>query len=108
VKLAARQPDGQTLREHLLAAAAAGAPVDDLLTTPPPQGAEDLWQAFVDLSASRPAGMGPAGIPPSEIVAWQTLCRLRLTPWECETLLAMDRAVLAELERQRTSKGPPP
>jgi hypothetical protein len=82
--------------------------IDEDLVAPPPPFATDLWLAFAELSASRPSGMAPAGIPPTELVAWQTLNRVRLTPWEVETLLAMDRAALNELERQRTAKGSPP
>ena len=95
MRLAATQPDGATLRDHLQAAVASGAATDPLLLhTAPPEGAA-LWDAFVALNGARPVGMAPGPVPPSEIVAWQQLMGLRLTPWEVETLMAMDRAALA-------------
>ncbi len=62
-----------------------------------PPGTDGLLQAFYDLHASRPVGMGPSAIPFSEILAWQQAMNLVLTPWEAETLLFIDRAVLALL-----------
>ena len=96
MRLALRQPDGSTLRDHLQAAATAtGRPDEQLSARVPPDGSA-LWAAFVDLSAARPVGMGGAGaVPPSEVLAWQQLQGLRLSPWEIDTLGAMDRASLA-------------
>lgn len=95
MQLAAAQPDGSTLRQHLQAAAAAGAPPDPRLNSRPPEAAAALYDLFVALNAARPVGMGPNAIPPSEMLAWQQLHGVRLSPWEAETLLAMDRAALA-------------
>lgn len=33
----------------------------------------------------------------TEIIAWQKAMNVRLTPWEVETLLHLDRAALAEM-----------
>lgn len=95
MQLAARMPDGATLRDHLAAAAAHGGPPDPRLHLRPPPGTAAVWECFVALNGCRPAGMGPSGIPPSEIDAWQRLHGVRLTPWEVELLMAVDRAVLA-------------
>ena len=59
-----------------------------------PPGTEGLLQAFYDLHSMRPSGMGPSAIPLSEILAWQQAMNIALTPWEIETLLCIDRAVL--------------
>lgn len=95
MQLAARLPDGATLRQHLQAAAAAGSPADPRLTSKAPDAVAVLWEAFIDLNASRPAGMGVSAFPPSEIAAWQALHGIRLSSWEVETLMQMDRAAIA-------------
>ena len=41
--------------------------------------------------------MGPSAIPLIEILAWQQVMNIALTPWEIDTLLHLDRAVLTEL-----------
>ena len=95
MRLSHRQPDGSTLRAHLQAAASAGIPTDPMLLHRAPPAAAVLWDAFVALNGARHAGMQPGPILPSEVLAWQQLMGLRLTPWEADTLLAMDRAALA-------------
>lgn len=52
----------------------------------------------MDLHSSRPSGgFGASAIPMTEIIAWQKAMNVRLTPWEVETLLHLDRAALAEM-----------
>lgn len=110
MRMGLRQPDGYTLRQHLQAGAR-GVPldqVDPLLRRDgvPPQCTQ-LWRAFVDLGASRPAGMGgPCAIPQSELMAWQANHGVRLTSWELETLTAMDRAALAVLAEHAAKQRP--
>lgn len=94
MQLATRQSDGSTLREHLQSAAAQGQPADPRLGAGAPPQCAALWDAFVALNGARPSGMGASAIPPSEIVAWQQLHGVRLTPWEVDTLRAMDQAAL--------------
>jgi hypothetical protein len=105
MRLAATLPDGSTLRDHLHAAAAAGMPADVLLLSRAPGSAAAIWEAFVALNAARPVGMGPSAIPPSELLAWQQLHGVCLSPWEAETLLAMDRAALAAYNKSSSHKG---
>ena len=95
MQLASTLPDGSTLRAHLQAAADAGMPPDARLRSRPPEAAAVLWDSFVALNSARPGGMGPGAIPPSELMAWQQLHGVRLSAWEAETLMAMDRAALA-------------
>lgn len=106
MRLAARQPDGASLRQHLqLAAQATGRP-DPLLLRLLPGWAAALWAAFIDLAQARPQGMNGAGaIPLAEIEAWQRLHGVRLTPWEVGCITAMDRATLAAADQPQ--KGAP-
>lgn len=95
MQLATVQPDGSTLRDHLQAAAKAGAPADARLTQRLPACVQAVWDAFVALDAARLPSMGASPILASELLAWQQLHGVRLSPWECESLMAMDRACLA-------------
>lgn len=95
MRLAMRQSDGSTLREHLLAAARATGQAEPMLSARvPPLGAQ-LWQAYCELAAERPVGMGASAVPSTAIESWQRLAYVRLTPWEVDTLRAMDHAALA-------------
>lgn len=96
MRLAQRQPDGHPLRQHLQAAVDAGArPHPDLLVQPP-ECAETLVDAFFELHGTRTSTLGGTGpLLPSEIEAWCRLQGLALTPWEADTLMAMDRAASA-------------
>lgn len=105
MQLSARQADGHSLREHLQAAARAG-DVDERLVAQPPAAGAQVWEAFAELSASRPAGMGLSAVPHSELEAWQRLHGVRLTPWEIETLMAMDRAALTALSAATPARKP--
>ncbi|WP_156362721.1 phage tail assembly chaperone [Rubellimicrobium mesophilum] len=61
-----------------------------------PEAGEILWQAFLELDATRHVGdAGPAPITFLEIEAW---CRLKGVPFQphhIETLRAMDAALVA-------------
>lgn len=101
MQLGARQPDGHTLREHLQAVAAQGT-VDPLLMPPEiPREVQALWQAFLAMSASRRSGMAAQPLTLTDIDAWCRLNGVRLTPWELDTLIATDAALLAEAGRQQ-------
>lgn len=82
VQLSKPQPDGSTLRDHLRAAAAVGAAPDARLMAAPPAAMAALWEAFCALGQ----GFGPA-----DVLAWQALHGVTLSPWEAETLLIMGR-----------------
>ena len=45
--------------------------------------------------------MGPNPVQPSEVEAWCRLTGYRLSPWEVETLFAMDRAFLSRVNKPR-------
>jgi hypothetical protein len=98
MKLAARFPDGATLRDHLLAANAR----DPLLTIQCPRECRALWSAYLDIANGR---AGAESIPMSEIAAWQSLRDTQLSAWELDTLLAMDRAVVAAAAQHKVQHG---
>ena len=55
-----------------------------------------MWSVFLDLNSRRGnQGMGVSSIGLADIVAWQTLMDVRLTPWEIDTLLQLDSVALA-------------
>ena len=98
MRLGQRQPDGASVRDHLQAGSAATGRVHPMLTLTLPACLAGLWQAFCEMA--RPVGMAPGPIPAAEIEAWQRLSRVTLTPWEVDTLRAMDRAALAVLKEK--------
>lgn len=55
---------------------------------------QSLWRAFTQLSGARRTGMGPSAITLVDIEAWCRLSGVRLSPWELDTLLAIDSAML--------------
>lgn len=108
MKLGARQADGSTLRAHLQAEARVTGEPDPRLLVRPPLGGEQLWAAFSALAAARPMGMAAGAVPMSEIAAWQALHGVRLSPWEVETLIAMDHAALAAMAANAPKPQPTP
>jgi len=107
VFLGARLPDGTTRRDNLIAAAAASGREDERLGSEAPPEGSALWEAYLSLSATaRPSGFAAAvPIPPSEIEAWCRLHRVSLTPWELDTLDAIDRAMIAAVKANKP-EGP--
>ena len=69
------------------------------LDIPPlPLGCELLWLTFQQLHQSRgSAGMGPAPISQQDLQAWQHNNGVQLTPWEADTLMALDAVALKSL-----------
>lgn len=107
MQLAHKQPDGATLRAHLQAGARATGVPDARLLARPPQAAAGLVNAWLELASAAQSGMGRVPVPPSEIAAWQANHRVRLTPWEIDTLVAMDRAAQAATEPATPASAPP-
>lgn len=102
MQLGVAQGDGASLRRHLEGALRAGI-VDPRLAesrSPLPPAVRPLWSVFLDLSATRHEG---APISWQELEAWERR-HGRLTPWEAETVMAMDQAALAV--PQKGSHGP--
>lgn len=107
MQLAQRQPDGDTLRGYLQWQASASGKADPRLTSRPPAECSFLWDVYCELSAMRPSGMGISPIPGVEYESWQRLQGITLTPWEIDTLKAMDsaaRSAVAEAQQQARTK----
>ncbi len=99
-ELSKREGDGASLRAHLQRLADSTGRVDDRLTLKAPRVCEALWGAFLQLSATRQAGMGTNPISMTEVESWCRLQGVTLTPWEVDTLLAMDGAALNEVHKK--------
>lgn len=57
--------------------------------------------AFQQLSMRRASnGMGPCSISEAQVLSWQHLFRVRLSPWEIETLFLIDVVAMREMARQ--------
>lgn len=80
-----------------MTAEATGRPPAELAVAPMPDSVDGVWGAFISLANTRgSSGFGPCAISLSEIDAWQRLNHCTLTPWEIDTLLALDQAWLAD------------
>lgn len=63
---------------------------------PLPRGCDLLWSVFQQLHNARSsAGMGgPGAITWQDVVAWQQGNQVQLTPWEIDTVFALDPIAL--------------
>ena len=52
------------------------------------------WMDFVNLSSTRPVGMGASPITYSEILAYSTLNNIDYDPWEIQVIKLFDRTAL--------------
>lgn len=94
--LAARQPDGASLRDHLEAVArATGVRPPELDPPPVPAGLAHVWRWFGDLSTGRRLGaFGPAPLGWDDIAAWAALAGAKPTPADLDALRELDAAYL--------------
>lgn len=108
-KLSQKKPDGSTLREHLQAVErSTGRRPPELEVPALPQACAGLWPIFLELHNRRAqGGFGPAALDEARLLHWQQLHATRLSPWEIETLFALDNAWLAsEAEANSQAKKP--
>lgn len=98
-----RAPDGYTEREHLEAVERSTGRRPVALDAPEfPPGVEPLWGAYLELrAAAGSAGFGPARISHVEMEAWARLHGVQLSPWEVETLFAIDGEVVSVMGSDR-------
>lgn len=105
IELGAVQADGATLREHLTRLWRSTRRVDPKLAAarePLPAAVAYLWGWFRDLAD----GSAPdTPISALEVEAWQRMTGVRLTPWEFDTLRAMDRIKHGAIVAQRRNKA---
>lgn len=105
MQLGVPQGDGATLRTHLERLRASTGRVDPQLlavSVPLPTPVAPLWGAFLALRATAPS---EAGITFGEMEGWERRHGVRLTPWEADTLLAMDRAALDAQAAARSKRA---
>ena len=96
--LNARQKDGLTLRDHYLSAwEQTGEEPEELRKAPPmPEGVSYLWEYFGKLHRRRGSGVnGPEPLDHSKVLAWASLMRVSLDPWEVDAILGVDDEYLA-------------
>ena len=104
MKLSRRLSDGSSLADHLKVEAAATGRADPLLQMQVPDGGDGVWQLYLQLDATRGEGMsGPGPITHTEMCAWERLMRVRLNPWEVETINLMDRAARSAAAAQQAT-----
>lgn len=108
-RLAARQPDGATLRDHLaVVARATGRMPDELKVPEVPSSCQSLWDVYGQLAGtvgSNGFARNPLGW--RDLAAWQQVMQMPLTPWEAETLVAIDRAIVAQQQPSSSEKHEP-
>jgi hypothetical protein len=75
---------------------------------PQTHGGEFLLDYLWSIGPSTFTGMGAAPISYSELLAWQQMSGIDLSPWEAETLRAMSRAYVGESQRALARDCPPP
>lgn len=64
-----------------------------------PDTGAGLYAAWRELAAARAgSGFGPQPLDWAALSAWQALMGLSMSPWEIETVRAMDAAALAAMQ----------
>lgn len=66
-----------------------------------PRGCRLLWDTFIELHNARGGGMGPASIGWRDLQAWQDMRGVKLTPWEIDTVMAMDLEAMKTLNETK-------
>jgi hypothetical protein len=82
---------------------ATGEAAPELRIAPLPSGCKLLWDTFLELHNARGGGMGPAPISWRDLHAWQEMRGVRLTPWEVDTVMAMDMEAMKTLNETKKS-----
>lgn len=94
--------DGATLRTHLQRMAYSSGKVDPRLEAEPlPAAVLALWEAFLILASTRRAGMSAHPLTMVDIEAWCRMSNIRFTPWELETLIALDSVAMSAAAKNR-------
>lgn len=69
-----------------------------------PAAVEHIWGWFLQLSATRGGGFGPAPLAYSEIEAWTRMTGDDPTPWELERIMELDRIYLNHMAERAKDK----
>lgn len=100
-ELAARQSDGATLKEHLVAVWERSGRKPAKLADAPVCPAPGLWRDFLDLHNCRSYGQGgPSPITFLELDAWQRVKGVSLEPWELDCIRVADGAFLTSVSKR--------
>ena len=67
-----------------------------------PAGCNLVWDTFIELSNKRSSGMTAQPIGWRDLQAWQALRQVALTPWEIDTLMALDTAAMTSMREAKT------
>lgn len=104
-RLSTPQADGATLRQHLeVVQRTTGETPEELIVPELPHCGMSLWGAYLELHHARSGngfGMNPIGH--AGLLAWQQVHGIALNSFEAETLLALDAAVMAQVNSRKTS-----
>lgn len=69
---------------------------------------EYLWYDFLTLSRGRTSnGFGANPLTWADVWAWLTVTRQTLTPWEVDTLIALDNAWMSDHAKAMDTKSKP-
>lgn len=96
-------PDGFTQRDHLISAErATGEWIPELHPPELPADCALIWHTYIELHNARTSGdASPERISWPDLLAWQTVRKVDLNPWEIDTLLAMDAAALKTISEHK-------
>ncbi|MER2537636.1 MAG: hypothetical protein ABTQ26_00190 [Azonexus sp.] len=89
------------MRDHLQAVARqTGVVPEDLEIPQVPPACSTVWTAFAGLAKTRQSGgMGLSAISQADVYYWQQNNNVTLSPWEVETIHAIDSAVFHEMNK---------
>lgn len=94
--------DGATLRTHLQRMAYSAGKVDPRLEArPPPSAVMAVWETFLLLASTRRTGMSAQPLTMVDIEAYCRMANIRLSPWEFETIIALDAVAMAAAAKTR-------
>lgn len=98
-ELAKPAPDGVPTREHLELVYERTGELPEALANAPecPNGSAQLWADFLELHSMRGSnGFGASRITCRDIVDWQSVRGVRLSPWDVDQVMAMDLMWMSE------------
>lgn len=104
--LSETQSDGKSLKEHLLnVQKQLGFVPKELQNLKElPLQFKYVWEDFLMLSSSRPAGFGISPISFSEIKAYADLNGFEFEPWEVQVIKLFDNKALSHYSKQQAKK----
>lgn len=103
LELSEIQGDGQSARTHLESVWRQTRVMPEGLNTPQcPIEVAYLWAWFIGLSQKRTSnGFGPNPISDAEIIAWSSLRRITLTPFDIDAINALDDVFMTYQAKQQ-------